>query len=796
MPMYNASPYLHECIDSILGQTFTDFELLIVDDGSTDDSISIIEAYNDERICLIKRHHDYIASLNFLMQKARGRYIARMDADDIMLPDRLRLQFEFLESHPEVDIVGGGMQRFDQYGIKPEKICPLFGRNITIEDMLEANRIIHASVMMRKEFIKKHKIRYRAEYKSAEDLMFWYDLLFAGAVIQNIPDVVHYYRSHKAQTSQIFNSKQNSLTKSIQNDACQKAMRQIDECLKQNEFIPISGNRLTVIIPFLNEREEVIQTVQSVRDTAGNSVDIIVINDCSINDFPYGQLLEPYGVNYIVNTIRIGAALSKEKGVRLCTTPYLILLDAHMRILTDNWVDIVLDAIEANPNRLLCCQSLPLKKLSDGTIEPENTKTSGAYLSYNKIQNIPGIRWNYNLNLSKDDIPCILGAGYVASKEYWHKLRGLEGLIHYGCEEQYLSIKAWREGGGCQILHRVIIGHIYRKNNMPYHIHGYQYVYNYIAIAKTLLPLSELSMSLSVARKLNSHYAYDAIRLLLENRSILNNELSTYYNSMLNNGMSFYNIRKINNQYALADEFGALASQYDVSKEVNYIITNAALPVEDGLICGKTAFILLYVHYYEINPSEEIENRVIELFDSIKNKLPSLYDYTVFSGVSGIGLAMIYMMANGLIEEDLSDELSIIDRKIELFSVKRITDQSFLTGIGGIYAYVVARLNNAKRNKLNENLFSNEFMMELELMAANLYSDTSDFITASFMFEFLNRHNNNKEIMPFLLFDYVDISSFIPKDRKEWTMSLTGTLGTLINLIQLKKITRNEEKLL
>lgn len=89
VPVYNASAHLGECIDSILAQTYTDFELLIVDDGSTDSSRDVVRAYTDPRIRLLENAHDYIGSLNLLLREARGRYVARMDADDLMLPDRL-----------------------------------------------------------------------------------------------------------------------------------------------------------------------------------------------------------------------------------------------------------------------------------------------------------------------------------------------------------------------------------------------------------------------------------------------------------------------------------------------------------------------------------------------------------------------------------------------------------------------------------------------------------------------------------------------------------------------------------
>lgn len=107
MPMYNASEYLRECIDSVLAQSFEDFEFLIVDDGSTDDSVSIVRFYADPRIRLIQNNHDYIGSLNILLDEARGKYIARMDADDVMMPERLQVQYDYMEENTDVDILGG-----------------------------------------------------------------------------------------------------------------------------------------------------------------------------------------------------------------------------------------------------------------------------------------------------------------------------------------------------------------------------------------------------------------------------------------------------------------------------------------------------------------------------------------------------------------------------------------------------------------------------------------------------------------------------------------------------------------
>ncbi|HEY4799706.1 MAG TPA: glycosyltransferase family 2 protein, partial [Bacteroidia bacterium] len=108
MPVYNAEKYLCEAIDSILQQTFTDFEFLIIDDGSTDKSVDIIRSYSDKRIVLTTKpcNTGLIDTLNMGIQLARGKYIARMDADDISVAGRLKSQYQYMENNPDVLVVG------------------------------------------------------------------------------------------------------------------------------------------------------------------------------------------------------------------------------------------------------------------------------------------------------------------------------------------------------------------------------------------------------------------------------------------------------------------------------------------------------------------------------------------------------------------------------------------------------------------------------------------------------------------------------------------------------------------
>ena len=107
MPVYNGLPYLREAIESVLCQTFTDFEFLIVDDASTDGSTDLIKSYGDSRIRLIRNEHNLgtSGSMNRGIELARSEYIARIDQDDVCLPERLREQLAFIESRPDLAIV-------------------------------------------------------------------------------------------------------------------------------------------------------------------------------------------------------------------------------------------------------------------------------------------------------------------------------------------------------------------------------------------------------------------------------------------------------------------------------------------------------------------------------------------------------------------------------------------------------------------------------------------------------------------------------------------------------------------
>ncbi|NDW09800.1 glycosyltransferase family 2 protein [Dysgonomonas sp. 520] len=199
MPAYNAEKYLKEAIDSILNQTYKNFEFIIVDDGSTDKTSEIIESYTDNRIKLLKndKNRGLIYSANIAIRVATGKYIARMDADDISLPERLEKQVLFLEKNNEVSILGTSYVRSDN---NKQVHHPENTELIKIY-LLEGTTFAHPSVMIRRNNIVQYNLFFQDEYISAEDYALWTSFSMKNLNMANLQDVLVYYRIHNEQIS-------------------------------------------------------------------------------------------------------------------------------------------------------------------------------------------------------------------------------------------------------------------------------------------------------------------------------------------------------------------------------------------------------------------------------------------------------------------------------------------------------------------------------------------------------------------------------------------------------------------
>lgn len=173
MSVYNAEKYLEEAIDSILNQTFSDFEFIIINDGSTDRTSEILKGYTDPRLIIVNQANMGLTrSLNKAINMVRGEYIARMDSDDISLPERLQMQVAFLHGHPTVGLVGTRVIQIDENGEFIAEWSLLAESAYIKTALLIENQFCHGSVMFRRECIRKVG-GYREEFKRAQDYDLW-----------------------------------------------------------------------------------------------------------------------------------------------------------------------------------------------------------------------------------------------------------------------------------------------------------------------------------------------------------------------------------------------------------------------------------------------------------------------------------------------------------------------------------------------------------------------------------------------------------------------------------------------
>ena len=205
LPVYNAEAYVREAVESILAQTFTDFELIIINDGSTDGSEAILRelAARDTRIVLVERPNGgLVLALNDGLEMARADLIARMDADDVAMPERFAFQHARMVEEPELAVLGsfirvmnkaGNVIRLREYPLTPkaaarhvEKDCP----------------VIHPAVMMRRDAVLEAG-GYRKAFLHAEDYELWLRMIDLGYAIANLSQPLLNYRVHDANVSAV-----------------------------------------------------------------------------------------------------------------------------------------------------------------------------------------------------------------------------------------------------------------------------------------------------------------------------------------------------------------------------------------------------------------------------------------------------------------------------------------------------------------------------------------------------------------------------------------------------------------
>jgi len=192
IPFYNPGPVFEDAIKSVFAQTYTNWELLLVNDGSTDGSLERALSIKDPRVRVVNdgKNLGLVARLNQIAQLASGEYLARMDADDIMHPERIEKQVNFLENNPNIDVVDTGAIIMDSDG-QPVGMRKLETKLPTAFELLKKGGFLHPSIMARKTWFLSHP--YDPEYPRAEDRELW-ARTFSKATFSHLPEPLFFYR--------------------------------------------------------------------------------------------------------------------------------------------------------------------------------------------------------------------------------------------------------------------------------------------------------------------------------------------------------------------------------------------------------------------------------------------------------------------------------------------------------------------------------------------------------------------------------------------------------------------------
>lgn len=273
IPTLNSEKYLKECIDSLLNQTFNDFEILIIDDGSTDNTIEILNSYNSSKIKIISGPKKGIsAALNLGLDIAKGEYIARMDSDDICKVDRFKKQINFLDSNKDIAICGSFANCINE-----EKSYtwtkPVSDTDIKTMLLIDVS-IIHPTVMMRKKQIDFYNLRYNIDYSASEDFDFW---VRASEFVKfhNIPEELLCYRVHKANaTSSRENAGRSIFLKIVQQNLIKKVGIVVPDNLIEAFWLANNDNIKFSYTELLNVSELFNELIKAVNSSDNYSQDL------------------------------------------------------------------------------------------------------------------------------------------------------------------------------------------------------------------------------------------------------------------------------------------------------------------------------------------------------------------------------------------------------------------------------------------------------------------------------------------------------------------------------------------
>ncbi len=200
MSVFNGERFLRKSVDSILGQTFHDFEFIVIDDGSSDSTPLILDYYRDERLHIVRQANKGLTySLQKGLELSQGEFFARQDADDVSLGQRLEVQVRYLERHPDVGVVGVGTNEIDENGeFVRSKRLPHRDSDARIR-LVKSSPLVHGSIMARTQLLRQVG-GYRLQFPIGQDRDLWFRAAECAG-ITNIPEVMYLWRLHASSVS-------------------------------------------------------------------------------------------------------------------------------------------------------------------------------------------------------------------------------------------------------------------------------------------------------------------------------------------------------------------------------------------------------------------------------------------------------------------------------------------------------------------------------------------------------------------------------------------------------------------
>ncbi|HIH96832.1 MAG TPA: glycosyltransferase [Thermoplasmata archaeon] len=325
MSVHNGEKYLKEAIESVLRQTYQDFEFIIVEDASNDKTDKILKSFDDPRIKIIRNQENLglTKSLNKGIKAAKGKYIARMDADDISIPHRFEMQVEFLEKNTDYAVVGSSYYQVNENG----KVISIVGVLTTDSDIRNGlkrqNWFGHGSVMMRKDAVLKVE-GYDERFRYAQDYDLWLRIA-ENYKMANLEEPFYCWRSTQSSISKEKESEQRHYANLAISEA---AKRQTVKTVEEKMGVSLTDPVVSVIVPTYNRPGMLTDVLKSIFNQTYQDFEIIVVNDAGAG---VENVIESFNQNdnitYVKHSKNRGLAAARNTGIKIAKGKYIALLD-------------------------------------------------------------------------------------------------------------------------------------------------------------------------------------------------------------------------------------------------------------------------------------------------------------------------------------------------------------------------------------------------------------------------------------------------------------------------------------